>query len=156
NDGALAVDGDDPDVRIPLLEPARYAGDGPCGADADESIVERVERRADLGGSQLVVRLHRVRVRVLVGPVGVRDAGAELFYLAQAGLQESAGVVAFLDLHHFRTEAAEEGFVGRGDVGVDHRDEPEAHQPGEGCKRGGEVPGGGLDDRRVFGDLAAL
>src|SRR5207302_6881109 len=73
NDGALGIDGNDPNVRVALLEPPRQAGDCSPRADADEDIVQRGKISADLTRRELVVRLHGVRVAVLIRPVGVRD-----------------------------------------------------------------------------------
>src|SRR5437588_6174141 len=73
NDGALGIDGNDPNFRVALLEPARQAGDCSPRADADEDIVQRGKISADLTRRELVVRLHGVRVAVLIRPVGVRD-----------------------------------------------------------------------------------
>src|ERR1051326_3359453 len=54
------------------------------------------------------------------------------------------------------TEAPEERLVGAGDIGVDHRDEPQADQVSEGGESGGEVPRGGLDHCCLCADLTSL
>ena len=140
--GAFGIDGDDTNVGIVLLEPTGHSGDRSRRADADEDIIKRVEIGADLSRRELVVRLHGVRISVLVRPIGVRSGGTQLLHLLQAGLQESACVVTLLDLHHRGTHAPEERLVGAGDIGIDHRDEPQADQVSEGCQGGGEVPRG--------------
>src|SRR2546428_12569111 len=75
NSGAFGIDGDDPNVRIVLFEPARYSGDRSRRADADEDIIKRVKIGADLSRRELEVRLYGVRISVLVCPVGVRNGG---------------------------------------------------------------------------------
>src|SRR5437867_11703733 len=117
DDGTFRIDGDDPNVRIALLEAARHPGDRSPGADADEDIIERVEIGADLARRELVVRLHGVQISVLVRPVRVRNGGAQTLHHLQAGLQESARVVQVLDLHHPWADAPEEGLVRAGDLG---------------------------------------
>src|SRR3989441_1258991 len=72
---ALGIDGDDPNVGIVLFEPTRHSGDRSRGAETDEDIIKRVKIGADLGRCELVVRLHGVRISVLVRPVGVRNGG---------------------------------------------------------------------------------
>src|ERR1041385_4499331 len=119
--GAFGINGDDPNVGIALFEAARYSGDRSRCADADERIIKRVEIGADLSPRELVVRLHGVRIFVLVRPVGVRNSGAEFLHLLQAGLQVSASVVKLLDLHHLWTDAPEETLVGARDIGINHR-----------------------------------
>src|SRR5207249_12007129 len=86
----------------------------------------------------------------------VRNGGKYCPDLLQAGLQESAGVVTVLDLYHSGTDAPEERLVGARDIGVDHRDEPQADQVSEGCESDGEVAGGGLDHGCLFADLTSL
>ena len=129
--GALGIDGDDPDVRVALFEPARHAGDRSPRADADEDVIQQVEVVADLARRELVMRVGGIRVGVLVGPVRVRDGHAQVLDHLQAGFQEPAGVVAFVDFYHRVAYAAQERLVGAGDVGVDHGDEPQADEPGE-------------------------
>src|SRR5213079_2739474 len=53
NDGPLGVDGNDPHFRIAFLEPARYTGDRPARADADEDIIQRTEVGADVAGREM-------------------------------------------------------------------------------------------------------
>src|SRR5206468_2659783 len=64
--------------------------------------------------------------------------------------------VTVLDLHHRGTDPTEERLVGARDIGVDHRDKPQADQVSEGCECGGEVAGGGLDHGCLFADLTSL
>src|SRR5438046_10407020 len=98
--GAFGIDGDDPNVGIVLFEPTRHSGDRSRRADADEDIIKRVKVGADLSRRELVVRLYGVQISVLVRPVGVRNGGSWFLHLLQAGLQESAGVVNVVELHH--------------------------------------------------------
>src|SRR5207248_7135540 len=97
--GALRIDGDDPNVGIMLFEPTRHSGDRSRRADGDEDIIKRGKIGADLSPRELVVRLYCVRVSVLVRPVGVRNGGTWFLHRLQARLQESAAIVAVLDLH---------------------------------------------------------
>src|SRR6266550_2155914 len=85
NDGPLGIDGNDPHSWVALLKPARYAGDRAARADADEDVIERIEIGADVAGREVVVRIHGVRIGVLVRPVRVRRRGTELLYHPQAG-----------------------------------------------------------------------
>src|SRR5438067_3298260 len=128
NDGPLRIDGDDPHFGIALLEPARYAGDRPARADADEDVVERVESGADVAGREMVVRVYGVRIGVLVRPVRVPSRGTELRHHPEAGLQESAGVVALLDFHHPVTQAPQQYLIRTSDDELDHGDEAQADQ----------------------------
>src|SRR5437870_5298658 len=156
DDGAFSIDGDDPNVGIALFESTRHSGDRSRRADGDEHIIKRGKIGADLSPRELVVRLYGVRISVLVRPVGVRNGGTQLLHLLKAGLQESAGVVTLLDLHHRGTDPPEARPVRARAIGVDHRDEPQADQVSEGCESGGEVPRGGLDHRCLFANLASL
>ena len=88
----------------------------------------------------MVVRVYGVRIGVLVRPVRVPSRGTELLYHPQAGLQESAGVVALLDFHHPVTQAPQQCLIRPGDVGIDHGDEPQADQASECGEGGGKVP----------------
>ncbi len=56
----------------------------------------------------------------------------------------------------FGTETPEERLVGARDIGVDHRDEPQADQVREGREGTGKVPGGGLDYRCLVTDFTSL
>src|SRR5262245_3560163 len=156
DDGAFGIDGNNPDVRVALFEPTRHAGDRSPRADTDEDIVERPEIGADLSSRELVVRLHGVRVAVLVRPVRVRGRRTQALHHLEASLQESAGVVALLNLHNGGTGAPEERLIGTGDVGIDHRDEPQTDQAAEGGEGRGKVSRRRLDHRCLLADLTAL
>src|SRR2546422_146862 len=131
--GPWGTGGNDQIVGIVFLDPARHSAGVSRRADAHEDIIKRVKIGADLSRRELVVRLHGVQISVLVRPVGVRNGGTEFLHFLQAGLQESAGVVTVLDLHHRGTDAPEGRLVSARDIGGDHPDEPQADQVSEGC-----------------------